>query len=99
VVSKPEDRPRNAQEECGVKWVDFGKGEGDYEGARPWVNFVYIRYMNSDPSWKQSPATVSAPSLTNPYPQEAYIMKEYFPASHYETKLQYESHGCPTPVR
>jgi hypothetical protein len=99
VVSKPEDRPKNAKEACGVKWIDFGKGEGDFPGARPWVNVVYMRYMDSNPSWMQSPAKIPAPSTTNPYPQDAYIMKEYFPAAHYETKAQYESHGCPDPVQ
>jgi len=99
VVSKPEDRPRNAKEECGVKWIDFGKGEGEYPGARSWVNFVYMRFMDANPDWTESPANVPPPSATNPYPQDAYIMKEYFPVAHYETKVQYESHGCPDPIR
>jgi len=98
VVSRPEDRPSNAKEECGVKWIDFGKGEGEYPGARPWVNVVYMRFMNPDPDWPQSPLNIPLPSTTNPYPQDAYTMKEYFPASHYETKAQYESHGCPNPI-
>ena len=98
VVSKPEDRPNNAKEACGVKWIDFGKGEGDYKGARSWVNVVYMRYMHSSPSWPQSPMNIPLPSPTNPYLQDAYIMKEYFPTSHYETKAQYESHGCPEPI-
>jgi hypothetical protein len=98
VVSRPEDRPRNAREECGVRWIDFGKGEGDYPGARSWVNVVYIRFMDPSPDWKQSPANIPAPSRTNPYPQDAWIMQEYFPTAHYETKAQYESHGCPNPI-
>jgi hypothetical protein len=98
VVSRPADRPDNAREECGVKWVSFGKGEGDYEGARPWVNTVYMRFMVPNQDWPQSPTKIPMPSGTNPYPQDAYVMQEYFPTSHYETKLQYESHGCPVPI-
>ncbi|HSK79175.1 MAG TPA: hypothetical protein VLQ45_22165 [Thermoanaerobaculia bacterium] len=99
VVSKPEDRPSNAKEECGVKWMDFGKGEGEFPGARPWVNVVYMRFMYPNPKWTRSPANIPLPSPTNPYPQDSYIMKEYFPVSHYETKAQYESHGCPEPIK
>jgi hypothetical protein len=93
VVSKPEDRPVNANEECGVKWLKFGKGEGEYPGARHWVNVVYMRFMDPNPDWAESPTFPNLP-LPNPYAQDAYTMKEYFPRSHYETKAQYESHGC-----
>lgn len=99
VVSRPEDRPANARRECGFKWMDFGKGEGDFLGARPWVNVAYMRFMDPNPDWAQSPKNIPLPTATNPYPQDQYVMKEYFPSSHYETKAEFESHGCPTPVQ
>ena len=104
VVSRREDRPSNARGECGVTWLSFGPGEdiprdkGGYEGARPWVNFVYMRFMDPDDDWKNSPAKIPLPTMEDPYPQEAYVMQEYFPASHYETTVQFESHGCPVPT-
>jgi hypothetical protein len=95
VVSRPENRPSNAREECGFTWVNFGQGEGDYTGARPWVGFMYLRYMTPNADWAESPNRVPAPTPTNPYPQEAYVMKEYLPRAHYETREEFESHGCP----
>lgn len=104
VVSRREDRPANARKDCGVTWLSFGPGEdiprdkGGYQGARPWVNFAYMRFMDPNDDWQSSPANIPLPSVENPYPQEAYVMQEYFPASHYETKAQFESHGCPVPT-
>lgn len=103
VVTRPEDRPENARKECGVTWLNFGPGEGGpqsrggYKGARPWVNAVYMRYMDPNKDWENSPANIPLPTLENPYPQEAYVMGDYFPRSHYETTAEFESRGCPVP--
>ena len=98
VISRPEDRPDNARAACGVRWLDFGQGEGDYRGARPWVNMAYMRFMDPSRDWLHSPKKIPLPTSENPYPQDSTIMKEYFPSSHYETRAEYESHGCPIPV-
>mmetsp|Transcript_52259 Transcript_52259/g.131191 ORF Transcript_52259/g.131191 Transcript_52259/m.131191 type:complete len:499 (-) Transcript_52259:143-1639(-) len=100
VVSRPEDRPANAREECGVKWLDFGAGEGVGTGrghfpeARSWVNFVYMRYQVTNPTWPKSPSNVPEPTPASPFNQEQWVMREYYPVAHYETREQFELHGC-----
>lgn len=93
VMSWPEDRPSNATRECGVAWLDFGGGEGHYIGARTWVNSVYIRYMNANPAWPQSPEKIPRPNTENPVPQDAKIMQEYYPRASYMSKADFEALG------
>ena len=95
VMSWPEDRPKNAIPEKGVKWIDFGGGEGHYIGARAWVNFVYIRYMNclKHEEWPHSPANIPRPRLEEPTPMDAMVMGEYFPRARYMSKEAFEKLG------
>jgi hypothetical protein len=95
VMSWPENRPKNATRACGVKWIDFGGGEGHYIGARPWVNIVYIRYMNSlsGEAWPQSPANIPMPTKKDPAPLDAVVMGEYYPKARYTSKAAFEKHG------
>lgn len=96
VVSWPEDRPKNAIEACGVKWLDFGSGEGRYVGARNWVNTVYMRYMNPDPKWAESPVNIPTPTPAQPLPQDAEVMRDYYPRAKYTSKADFEAnHACP----
>jgi len=82
VMSRAEDRPRNAVRECGVKWVEFGGGEGHYIGARNWVNSVYIRYQDSQKgkAWPHSPLNIPIPKIIpipkkgNPTLKDAVIL-------------------------
>ncbi|NJL28128.1 MAG: hypothetical protein HC897_09620 [Thermoanaerobaculia bacterium] len=91
VMSWKEDRPKNAIKENGVTWIDFGAGEGHYVGARSWVNTVYFRYMDSNPSWKQSPVNIPPPTPQQPIPQDAEVMQEYFPRAVYMSKADFEA--------
>lgn len=93
VMSWQEDRPKNARPECGVKWLDFGNGEGHYIGARNWVNVVYMRYQHMSPDWQESPLHIPQPTQENPIPQDAKTMKEYYPKAKYMSKEAFEDLG------
>ena len=93
VVSWQEDRPKNARPECGVKWLDFGAGEGHYIGARNWVSYIYMRYQHSNHDWLESPMHIPVPTVENPIPQDANVMKEYYPKSKYMSKADFENLG------
>jgi hypothetical protein len=94
VVSRPNDRPRNATPACGYRWLTFGKGE-DYPSpaARNYVDFLYMRFMAANPSFKQAPQKVKTPGT------EARVMGPYFPRSHYTTTAAFERLGCHKPGR
>lgn len=96
VVSRPEDRPANASTLCGVKWLDFGIGEGSYAGARAAVGALYMRYMAAQrgADWPQSPKNIPQPTTADPYNHLLDVMGEYAPAAHYESRAQYEARGC-----
>jgi hypothetical protein len=90
VMSWPENRPANATKENGVAWLDFGDGEGHYVGARIWVNTVYIRYMDPNPDWPESPANIPLPTPENPNPQDAEVMGAYYPRATYMSRADFE---------
>lgn len=90
VMSWPEDRPANATKENGVAWLDFGDGEGHYVGARIWVNTVYIRYMDPNPDWPQSPVNIPLPTPEHPGPRDAAVMGEFYPRAAYLSKADFE---------
>lgn len=89
VVSRPEDRPRNARPACGYRWLAFGNGE-DYPdpAARDWVDTLYVRFMAPSPSFKQAPVNVKTPGT------EAQVMGPYMPKSKYWSKAEFEKLGC-----
>jgi len=93
VMSWPEDRPVNARPECGVKWLDFGSGEGRYIGARNWVNILYMRYQTMSKTWSESPANIPQPTLENPIPQDHQVMQDYYPLAKYMSKTDFEVLG------
>lgn len=64
-------------------WLTPGGGEGRNVGARPWVVVVYIRYQNCHKDWAESPAKIPMPTIKNPVPQDAAIMKEFYPVANY----------------
>ena len=99
VMSWPENRPKNAIRACGVKWIDFGGGEGHYVGARAWVNIVYLRYMHSlsGEAWPQSPANIPQPTKDKPAPLDAVVMEDYYPRARYTSKANFEKFGPQMP--
>jgi hypothetical protein len=85
VVSRPEDRPRNATREHGITWIDWGPGEGlhDRRNRTDW-GMLLMRFIACDPDWEHSPAKVHKPGM------EQAIMGPYYPKGYYTTKEQFE---------
>lgn len=100
VISKLAHRPANASTMCGVKWLNFGPGEGEIEGTSPpdrsWVGVVYVRFMDalSGAAWPQSPKNVPEPTKSNPNNELANVMGEYAPVAEYTSQEAYEATGC-----
>ncbi|WP_444884099.1 hypothetical protein [Microbulbifer sp. PSTR4-B] len=92
VMSRAIDRPKNADREHGVKWIEFGAGEGHYIGARSWVNCVYIRYQASlsNYDWPNSPLNIPVPTEENPAPMDSLVMGPYYPTAKYMSKKEFE---------
>ena len=88
VVSRPEDRPKNATRENGVAWIDWGPGEGlnDPRNRTDW-GMLLMRYMVCQPDWKNSPAKATKPGTA-----EA-VMGPYYPRGYYTTKEEFEATG------
>jgi hypothetical protein len=88
VVSRPEDRPRNATRESGVAWVDWGPGEGlnDPRNRKDW-GMLLMRFMVPHRDWEHSPAKVTKPGM------EAAVMGPYYPRGYYTTKERFEAEG------
>jgi hypothetical protein len=88
VVSRLEDRPKNATEENGIAWMDWGPGEGldDPRNRKDW-GMLIMRYMVCHPDWKESPE-----NATKPGSDEA-VMGPYYPKGYYTTKEKFEAEG------
>ncbi len=86
VVSRPEDRPDNATDECGVGWLDWGE-QGDGVG-RPQHGLLIMRNMLPDPSFDEAIQNVAEPGV------EAEVMGDYLPAVSYSTVADFEARGC-----
>jgi hypothetical protein len=89
VVSRREDRPRNATVENGIAWVEWSpRGEGlDDQRNRPDFGMLLLRMMANNPNWSQSPDKVTKPGT------EAEVMGPYYPRGYYTTKAQFEATG------
>lgn len=82
VVSRAEDRPRNARPECGVAWLpmaDDGDGAGD-----PDATVVQIRNMLASPDFKEAIQNVKEIGT------EKEIMGPYLPRTFYLTTGAFE---------
>jgi hypothetical protein len=88
VVSRPEDRPKNATQENGVAWIDWGPGEGlnDPRDRKDW-GMLLMRFMVPQKEWEHSPAKVTKPGMA-----EA-VMGPYYPKGYYTTKAEFEAKG------
>jgi hypothetical protein len=89
VVSRPEDRPKNATVENGVAWVEWSaQGEGiDSPRNRTDFGMLMLRIMANNPSWKQSPDYVTKPGM------EEAVMGPYLPRGEYTDKASFEASG------
>jgi hypothetical protein len=88
VVSRPEDRPKNATRENGVAWIDWGPGEGldDPRNRKDW-GMLIMRFMMPQSDWERSPAKVTKPGT------EAEVMGPYYPRGYYTAKEEFEANG------
>ena len=88
VVSRPEDRPKNATPENGVTWLNWGPGEGldDPRNRTDW-GMLLMRFMVPDKNWEHSPAKATSPGT------EAAVMGPYYPKGYYTTKAEFEAKG------
>ncbi len=88
VVSRPEDRPKNATTEHGVAWIDWGPGEGldDPRNRAEW-GMLLARMMSADPNWANSPTKITKPG------EEAEALGPYYPRGEYTDKAAFEAKG------
>jgi hypothetical protein len=88
VVSRPEDRPANANKENGITWIDWGPGEGidDPRNRSDW-GMLLMRFMVPHEDWQFNPAKATKPGM------EAEVMGDYYPRGYYTTKEQFEAEG------
>jgi hypothetical protein len=89
VVSRPEDRPKNATLENGVAWMKWSpRGEGlDDPSNRADFGMLILRIMANSPNWPQRPDEVKKPGT------EQVVMGAYCPGGYYTTKAQFEANG------
>lgn len=88
VVSRPEDRPKNATKENGVAWMDWGPGEGldDPRNRKDW-GMLIMRFMVCKEDWENSPQRATKPGT------DAAVMGPYYPKGYYTTKAEFEAKG------
>jgi len=82
VVSREEDRPRNARAECGIGWLpiaDDGDGVDD-----PDLSVLQIRNLLADPNFTHAIQHIQEIGA------EKEVMGEYFPKSFYTSKGAFE---------
>jgi hypothetical protein len=93
VISRPEDRPKNATQENGVSWLKWSpRGEG-LSDARNRDNFgmLIMRIMGNNPTWDERPDRITKPGTG-----EA-VMGRYFPRGYYTTTSEFEMNGAKRP--
>jgi hypothetical protein len=89
VVSRREDRPKNATLENGVAWLEWSpRGEGlDDPRNRADFGMLMMRIMANNPTWAQSPKKVTKPGT------EEAVMGPYYPRGEYTDKATFEAKG------
>lgn len=86
VVSKPQNRPSNATDACGVSWLDWGEA-GDGAG-HPNITALLLRNMAPNPDFPAAVQRIPGPGL------EKATMGHYLPDVTYSTKAAFENRGC-----
>jgi hypothetical protein len=88
LVSRPEDRPKNATREKGVAWINWGPGEGldDPRDRKDW-GMLLMRFMVCNKDWENSPQKATKPGT------EPEAMGPYYPRGYYTTKAEFEENG------
>ncbi|HET8883803.1 MAG TPA: hypothetical protein VFM56_16660 [Solimonas sp.] len=84
LVGRAADRPSNARWDCGVAWLDWGLFSES--------TLIYRQMTPGEsPPFAQSIRQIPPPSGE----QEAAVMGAYYPQSHYWSRAEFESLGCP----
>jgi len=86
VMSRPEDRPKNATRDNGVAWMSWGPGEGlnDPRNRTDW-GMLIMRFIARDPNWEHSPTKITKPGM------EDAVMGPYYPRGEYTDKTKFET--------
>jgi hypothetical protein len=93
VISRQDERPKNATEACGVAWIDAGNGDGLVSGS-PQFMFVINRHTQVNPSFRHSWFAVTRPGT------ERQAMGDYLPyVLNLKETARFESLGCPVDKR
>jgi hypothetical protein len=89
VISRPEDRPKNATPQNGITWIDWGAGEGigDPRNRKDW-GAVLMRFMVPHKDWQYNPFKPG---------DLATVMGPYYPRGYYTSKEAFEREGAKTP--
>ena len=88
VLSRAEDRPKNATAACGVMWLDIGNGDGLLGGSTEFAA-VINRHTIVNPAFKHSWFAVTKPG------QERAAMGGYLPyLLNMHDKRSFEALGC-----
>ena len=93
VTSKPEDRPDNANGDCGVgylPWPDKGDGFSFSEGRSDDPNSAFLLLRNMLPADDFEEAIQN----TSVAGDEAEVMGEYLPRASYMSRAEFEGLGC-----
>jgi hypothetical protein len=88
VVSTAAQRPANAQDGCGVAWLDWGDGDGI---ANPHGGLLVYRHMSPSPDFTHSLFSTRAPG------EEEQALGEYYPKTQYMQREEFEKLGCRKP--
>jgi hypothetical protein len=93
VTSRPDDRPDNASDECGVgylPWPDNGDGFSFIEGRTDDRNSAMLILRNMLPEDHFDEAVQN----TSVAGDEAQVMGEYLPRATYMSRAEFEGLGC-----
>lgn len=94
VVSRPEDRPTNAKDECGISYLALSERGDGYTGAdaeekgHTDLGFLIMRNLLPYPHFNQ------AIQDTKVWGDEKSVMGDYLPSITYTSKEEVEALGC-----
>lgn len=86
VLGRPEDRPDNATDECGVAWLDWGPGDGV---SRAEAGTLLLRNMLPADDFAAAIQRIEAPG------EEAEVLGDHLPTGTYVAPDAFADRGCP----
>jgi hypothetical protein len=94
VISRADDRPSNANDRCGVAWINWGDGGDGTRGPdgrrlHPDSGFVLMRHLLPDPGFAHAIQNVGVTGSAGP------MLGEYYPMPEYMSRAEFEALGCP----